>query len=158
MNFVEDPFKAIADANRRRILELVADRERTAGEIAEHFAVTRPAVSQHLAALRRAGLVSERREGTRRLYRIRPQGLGEPLLFLQAFWDGRLARLRRAAEDPADPEASPLSERVTVTREVIIAARDGPSASAAPARISASTTRRFTLRGSTRRQKSNRSL
>jgi uncharacterized protein YndB with AHSA1/START domain/biotin operon repressor len=122
---MDAPFKVIADPTRRRILQLVADRERSAGEIAAAFAVTRPAVSQHLAALKRAGMVSERRQGTRRLYRARPEGLGEPLLFLQAFWDGRLARLRRAAEAPGDSEASQGTERVTVTREILVAAPPG---------------------------------
>ena len=115
-------FKAIADPTRRRILQLVAGRERSAGEIAAAFAVTRPAVSQHLAALRHAGLVVERRQGTRRLYRARPEGLGEPLLFLQTFWDERLARLRLEAEVPAGSETSEGTERVTVTREILIAA------------------------------------
>ena len=75
------------------------DRELAAGEIASHFEVTRPAISQHLAVLREAGLVSERREGTRRLYRARPEGLEELRRFLDGFWSFGLQRLRRAAED-----------------------------------------------------------
>ncbi len=119
---MDAPFKAIADPNRRRILQLVATRERSAGEIAEAFAVTRPAISQHLAALKRAGLVSERREATRRLYRARPQGMAEALLFLQGFWDERLGELQRAAEDPVSNPTSPRTERVCVAREVAIGA------------------------------------
>lgn len=73
--------------------------ELPAGAIAAHFGdVTRPAVSQHLRTLREAGLVAERREGTRRLYRARPEGLAELREFLDGFWDERLEVLRREAE------------------------------------------------------------
>lgn len=121
---MEGAFKAIADANRRRILELVAERERSAGEIAEAFDVTRPAVSQHLSRLKRAGLVRERRQGTRRLYSVRRQGMAGAMLFLQAVWDERLARLRDAAE--GRPAASPaLTERHCVTCQLVIAAASG---------------------------------
>jgi len=68
------------------------------GEIAAHFDVTRPAISQHLNVLKEVGLVSERRDGTRRLYQARPEGFGELKAFLEGFWDERLDALRRAAE------------------------------------------------------------
>ncbi|HEX8743454.1 MAG TPA: metalloregulator ArsR/SmtB family transcription factor [Thermoleophilaceae bacterium] len=90
--------RAIAEPRRRRILTLVRDGELSAGTIAEHFDVTRPAISQHLGVLKEAGLVSERREGTRRLYRARPEGLVELRSFLEGFWDERLDALKRAAE------------------------------------------------------------
>ena len=90
--------RAIAQPRRRRILTLVAAGELSAGEIASHFDVTRPAISQHLAVLKGAGLVVERREGTRRLYQARPQGLAGLRSFLEAFWDERLLRLKRVAE------------------------------------------------------------
>ena len=90
--------QAIAEPRRREILLLVRDRELPAGRIAEHFEVTRSAISQHLAVLRRAGLVTERRDGTRRFYRARPQALGELRAFLEDFWDERLALLKEAAE------------------------------------------------------------
>ena len=96
---MEDIARAIAQPRRREILRLVRDRELAAGEIAAHFDVTRPAVSQHLSVLREAGLVTERREGTRRLYRARPEGLQELREFLDGFWGFGLQRLRRAAED-----------------------------------------------------------
>ena len=95
---MEAVIRALAEPNRRRILELVAGTERSAGEIAAEFAVTRPAVSQHLSVLREAGLIEERREGTRRLYRARPEGLVPLRDFLERFWDDRLERLRLAAE------------------------------------------------------------
>ena len=77
---------------------LVRDGELSAGEIASHFEISRPAVSQHLTVLREAGLVDERRNGTRRLYRVRPEGLAELRDFLEGFWDERLEMLKRDAE------------------------------------------------------------
>ena len=90
--------KAIAAPRRRQILFLVRDEELSAGEIAAHFDVTRPAVSQHLTVLKEAALVTERRNGTRRLYRARPEGLAELREFLERFWDDRLEALKREAE------------------------------------------------------------
>jgi len=90
--------RAIAEPRRREILELVRDRELSAGEIAARFEVSRPAVSQHLQVLRGTGLLDERREGTRRLYRARPEGLAGLRDFLNGFWTDRLERLRLAAE------------------------------------------------------------
>jgi DNA-binding transcriptional ArsR family regulator len=95
---MDDVTRAIAEPRRREILTLVRDRELSAGEIASRFEITRPAISQHLTVLRESGLLSERREGTRRLYRARPEGLAELREFLNEFWTDRLERLRIAAE------------------------------------------------------------
>jgi DNA-binding transcriptional ArsR family regulator len=95
---MQEVIHAIGDPRRRAILALVRERELPAGEIAAGFDVTRPAISQHLTILKQAGLVSERRDGTRRLYRARPEGLAELLSFLDGFWEDRLERLKRAAE------------------------------------------------------------
>src|SRR6187397_3313715 len=95
---MEAALKAIAAPHRRQILSLVRDGELSAGEIATHFDVTRPAVSQHLTVLKEAGLVDERRNGTRRLYRARPEGLVELKTFLDEFWGARLEALKREAE------------------------------------------------------------
>jgi len=95
---VEAALRAIAEPHRRRILTLVSDDELSAGEIASHFDVTRPAVSQHLTVLREAGLVTERRDGARRLYRARPEGFAEVRAFLEGFWAEGLERLKTAAE------------------------------------------------------------
>jgi DNA-binding transcriptional ArsR family regulator len=95
---MEAALKAIAEPRRRQILSLVRDVELSAGEIASHFDVTRPAVSQHLNVLKEAGLVSERRNGTRRLYRVRPEGLSDLKDFFEEFWDVRLETLKREAE------------------------------------------------------------
>src|SRR5438105_14811738 len=95
---MESAVRAIAEPRRRAILRLVRDRELSAGEIASHFDVTRPAVSQHLTVLREAGLLAERRAGTRRFYRARPEGLEGLRDFLDEVWGGGLERLRLAAE------------------------------------------------------------
>src|SRR5829696_1748483 len=95
---MEAALKAIAAPRRRQILSLVRGKELSAGEIAAQFDVTRPAVSQHLNVLREAGLVTERRNGTRRLYRARPEGLAQLSAFLEEFWDERLDALKREAE------------------------------------------------------------
>jgi DNA-binding transcriptional ArsR family regulator len=91
--------KAIAEPRRREILTLVWDAERSAGEIAAHFDdVTRTAISQHLTVLKGAGLIEERRAGTKRLYSARPEGLGELREWLSSFWDRSLGDLKDAAE------------------------------------------------------------
>jgi DNA-binding transcriptional ArsR family regulator len=90
--------RALALPRRREILTLIAAGELSAGEIASHFDVTRPAISQHLSVLKEAGLVDERRDGTRRFYQARPEGLAELRSFLDAFWEARLRRLKHAAE------------------------------------------------------------
>ena len=95
---MEAALKAIAAPRRRQILTLVREGELSAGEIAGHFDVTRPAVSQHLNVLKEAGLVTERRNGTRRLYRARPEGLAQLKAFLEEFWDQRLDALKAEAE------------------------------------------------------------
>ena len=95
---MEAAIRAIAEPRRRDILRLVWSAELPAGEIASHFEVTRPAISQHLRVLKDAGLVSERRDGTRRLYRARHETLAELRSFLASFWDERLAILKAEAE------------------------------------------------------------
>ena len=95
---METALRAIAEPRRREILRLVRERELPAGEIAAHFDVTRPAISQHLQVLKQAGLVDERRDGTRRWYRARPEGLEGLREFLSEFWQDRLRLLADAAE------------------------------------------------------------
>lgn len=82
---MEAAIRAIAERHRREIVRLVRDTELTAGEIAAHFEVSRPAVSQHLRILKDTGLVTERRQGTRRYYRARTEGLAELRAFLDVF-------------------------------------------------------------------------
>jgi DNA-binding transcriptional ArsR family regulator len=98
---MEEQIRALADPRRRRILELVRERELAAGEIAAYFQVTRPAISQHLTVLKQAGLIEERREGTRRLYRTQPAGLLGLKQFVDRLWTTGLARLKDEAEAAA---------------------------------------------------------
>src|SRR5437763_15426667 len=91
-------FEAIAQPKRREILKLLAAGELSAGEIASRFEVTQPAISQHLKVLKDAGLVNERREGTRRMLSVRPEGLRELDAFLAEIMPPSLDRLKAAAE------------------------------------------------------------
>src|SRR5829696_8046632 len=98
MAMLEAAFAALAEPRRRAILLALGSGELAAGDIAARFEVTRPAISQHLAVLRQTGLVEERRDGTRRWYRARREGL-EPIRdWIGSFWDDRLDALRAAAE------------------------------------------------------------
>ncbi len=85
--------RALSEPTRRRILQLVKDDERTVSEIAEHFEVSRPAISQHLRVLQDAELVVVRSEGTRRFYRARPEGLAELAQWMSEFWGDALSAL-----------------------------------------------------------------
>jgi DNA-binding transcriptional ArsR family regulator len=93
-----ETFEALAQPKRREILRLLAAGELSAGEVAAHFDVTQPAISQHLRILKDAGLVSERREAQRRLYSVRGEGLSDLHDFLAEVMPAGLERLKRAAE------------------------------------------------------------
>jgi DNA-binding transcriptional ArsR family regulator len=97
----DDALRALTEPRRRAILQLVAHDELPAGQIAAEFDVTRPAVSQHLAVLKNAGLVSERRDGARRLYRARPEGLAALREMLDSMWASSLDLARQLVEDEA---------------------------------------------------------
>ena len=98
MAMLDLAMRAIAEPRRRDILRLIQNTELPSGSIAAHFDVTRPAISQHLKVLEEAGLIAVRREGTKRLYRTKPEGLAEVRQFLEEFWDMGLKRLAEAAE------------------------------------------------------------
>lgn len=94
--------RAISEPRRREILRALLGAELSAGAIATRFPdITRPAVSQHVRVLKDAGLISERRDGTRRLYRARPERLARVRAYLDSFWGDRLETLRTAAEGEA---------------------------------------------------------
>lgn len=95
---MDDAFHALAEPRRRAILALLVGGERTAGDIAARFDVTRPAISQHLTVLRGAGLVSDRREGRHRWYRIDRAGIAAVRAELDRFWEDELDHLQRDAE------------------------------------------------------------
>src|ERR671936_2629240 len=94
----QDPMDALGDRTRRAIFEMLRNGPLSVGEIADELPVSRPAVSQHLRVLKEAGLVRERRDGTRRLYRLDPDGLGELRDYFDRFWDAALADFKAAAE------------------------------------------------------------
>jgi DNA-binding transcriptional ArsR family regulator len=94
-----DGWAALADPTRRTIFELVAARPRAVRELAEVLPVTRPAVSQHLKLLKSAGLVLDRAEGTRRIYRADPEGLRELRTQLDRFWNEALGNFRQLVEE-----------------------------------------------------------
>jgi DNA-binding transcriptional ArsR family regulator len=96
-------FAALADPTRRRIFERLARRPMSVGKLAERFAVTRPAVSQHLKVLKGAGLVADEQQGTRRIYRIDPRGVEAMHAYLDRFWDRALAAFKLAVEEESDP-------------------------------------------------------
>jgi DNA-binding transcriptional ArsR family regulator len=98
-------FAALADPTRRRIVEMLAVRELRAGDIAQRFDMTAPAVSQHLRLLREAGIVAVRRDAQRRIYTLDPNGLEELDAWLgrfRRFWSGRLDALERELSLPPD--------------------------------------------------------
>jgi DNA-binding transcriptional ArsR family regulator len=89
---------ALGDPTRRAIFEQLREGPRAVGEIAGELPVSRPAVSQHLRVLKEAGLVTERRDGTRRLYRLDPDGLAQVRRYFDEFWTEALAGFKAAAE------------------------------------------------------------
>ena len=93
--------RALADGNRRTILEVVRDTPRAVGEIATEVAMSQQAVSHHLRVLRGAGLVSETRDGTRHLFLVRTDGFDVVRQFLEGFWPTKLVALKAAAEAEA---------------------------------------------------------
>ena len=97
-------FSALYDPTRRAVLERLRDGPRPVGEIARGLPVTRPAVSQHLKVLKEAGLVSDRSEGTRRIYHIDPKGLGAMRAWLDQFWDSALAAFAAEIENSSKKE------------------------------------------------------
>ena len=90
--------RALADPHRRQIMRLVQFSALPAGQIAAQFEITQQAVSLHLTVLKKAGLLTERRDGTRRLYQLRPEALRPARAVLDEFWPDALARLKQAVE------------------------------------------------------------
>ena len=95
---MEAALKAIAEPRRRQILELVRERELSAGAIASQFDVTRPAISQHLGVLKEAGLVLDRPSGNRRIYQLDPAGIEALRAYFEQFWTQSLTAFKTAVE------------------------------------------------------------
>ena len=100
-------FAALADPTRRAVFERLARGPRAVGELAKGLPVSRPAVSQHLAVLKEAGLVRDQADGTRRVYRIDPAGLGVIRAWLDRFWEDALASFKTELEAAMDKEQRP---------------------------------------------------
>lgn len=94
-----DPFDALGDPNRRAILELLAARHRSVGDLALELPISRPAVSRHLRLLKDAGLVAEEARGTRRIYRLHEEGIQAVQAYLEEVWGDAAARFRLLAEN-----------------------------------------------------------
>jgi DNA-binding transcriptional ArsR family regulator len=94
---------ALGDPTRRAIFERLAQGPQAVGELASEFPISRPAVSQHLKVLKQAGLVSDRAEGTRRLYQLDPRGLEALRAYFDQFWTHALASFKAAAEEEPHP-------------------------------------------------------
>lgn len=100
INLAGDPFDALGDPNRRAIVELLGDGERSVREIADALPISRPAVSRHLRLLKDAGLVVEEPRGTRRIYRLHDEGVQAVHDYLARVWQDPAARFRLVAENP----------------------------------------------------------
>lgn len=98
MKTYEEGMNALGDPTRRAIFEQLADGPKPVGELAKTLPVSRPAVSQHLRVLKSAGLVSERPEGTRRVYRVDPRGVVALRAYFEDFWDRALTAFQSEAE------------------------------------------------------------
>ncbi|HLZ99238.1 MAG TPA: metalloregulator ArsR/SmtB family transcription factor [Steroidobacteraceae bacterium] len=94
---------ALADPTRRRVFERLRSGPASVGDLAAELPVSRPAVSQHLKTLKMAGLVTDKPEGTRRVYCIDPDGLGELRRWLDQFWDDALESFKKEVEKPEKP-------------------------------------------------------
>jgi DNA-binding transcriptional ArsR family regulator len=98
-----DPFDALGDANRRAIVELLRAGDRSVRQLADELPISRPAVSRHLRLLKQAGLVTDRAEGNRRLYRLHDEGIEAVREYLEHVWGEAAARFRQLAENTDDP-------------------------------------------------------
>ena len=94
-----EAFEALGDPNRRAIIELLRTGDRSVQELADALPISRPAVSRHLRLLKAAGLVTDRAEGTRRLYRLHDEGIEAVRTYLEEVWGETAARFRMAAEN-----------------------------------------------------------
>lgn len=97
-----DPFDALGDPNRRAIVEMLQGQDRSVKELADNLPISRPAVSRHLRLLKEAGLVTDRPEGTRRLYRLHDEGIEAVRRYLERVWGDAAARYRLLAENTVE--------------------------------------------------------
>ena len=99
MAHMANPFEALGDPNRRAIVELLGTRDRSVQELADALPISRPAVSRHLRLLKEAGMVVDRPEGTRRLYRLHDEGIDAVRLYLEEVWGDAATRFKLVADN-----------------------------------------------------------
>jgi DNA-binding transcriptional ArsR family regulator len=104
VTYESDGWAALGEPTRRAIVAHLAERPRAVGELARELPVSRPAVSQHLKVLKEAGLVTDNHDGTRRIYRVNPDGVAALRAQLDSFWTQALANFKDAAEQATDEE------------------------------------------------------
>ena len=105
LTYERDPLSALGDPTRREIFERLAERPSAVVELADGLPVSRPAVSQHLKVLKDAGLVTDRRAGTRRIYRVDPDGVAALRAELDRFWGRALATYKQVVEESIEEDA-----------------------------------------------------
>ncbi|MEA2366247.1 MAG: hypothetical protein QOE69_1733 [Thermoleophilaceae bacterium] len=98
---MDDPFDALGDPNRRAILALLGTHSRSVKQLADALPISRPAVSRHLRVLKNAGLVTDRPEGTRRLYELQDHGVDAVRAYIEQVWGEAAARFKPAADNSA---------------------------------------------------------
>lgn len=107
MSAYQDSWSALGDPTRRAIFERLVEQPSPVGQLAAEFPVSRPAVSQHLKVLKEAGLVTEKRAGTRRIYAVDPRGIGALRAELDRFWSKALLAFKQVVEQPLEPKEKP---------------------------------------------------
>src|SRR5277367_513001 len=120
MTYLERTFEALGDPTRLAIFQRVASRPHSVGEIAEHMPVSRPAVSQHLRVLKDAGLVSDLKEGTRRVYQVKPEGIDALRKYFEQLWTRNLTAFKAAADKAAERKINDESGSGNRTRKKVI--------------------------------------
>ncbi len=119
MTYLERAFEALGDSTRLAIFQRVAARPHSVGEIAEHMPVSRPAVSQHLRVLKEAGLVSDLKDGTRRVYQVKPEGIDALRKYFEQLWTRNLNAFKAAAEKTSERKNNDSSSGNRARKKVI---------------------------------------
>ena len=119
MTYLEKAFEALGDPTRLAIFQRVAARPHSVGEIAEHMPVSRPAVSQHLRVLKEAGLVSDLKDGTRRVYQVKPEGIDALRKYFEQLWTRNLNAFKAAADKAAERRIDESSSDNRARKKVI---------------------------------------
>jgi DNA-binding transcriptional ArsR family regulator len=118
--YLEKAFEALGDSTRLTIFQRIAARPHSVGEIAEHMPVSRPAVSQHLRVLKEAGLVSDLKDGTRRVYQVKPEGIDALRRYFEQLWTRNLNAFKAAADKAAERKINDESGSSNRARKKVV--------------------------------------